>query len=162
DADTAILERIESPSISPETMDIISMAIRSRRIKGSALSSCVGEISDRDALAQAADRLLAMEGVTTTLVCGFKEGTIHLSARSRRTDLDLGETLRQAFDDIGSAGGHTDMAGAQIPLGLFEELTDEADSLADLVDDRISERFFDALTVDAVRIAPEALPTSDE
>jgi len=56
--------------------------------------------------------------------------------------LDLGETLRDAFDQIGSAGGHAGMAGAQIPLGLLGE-SDEAD-LSDIVHDVITRRFYGA------------------
>jgi nanoRNase/pAp phosphatase (c-di-AMP/oligoRNAs hydrolase) len=148
-ADTGILERVESPSVSADTFDTIARAIKRRRIEGATLASCVGAISDRDTLAQAADRLLAMEGITTTLVCGFDEGTIYLSARSRRQEFDLGAAMRAAFDDIGSAGGHTDMAGAQLPMGVFEELgPDDEERFADIVDDVIAERFFEVMRSD--------------
>jgi nanoRNase/pAp phosphatase (c-di-AMP/oligoRNAs hydrolase) len=115
-ADVNALERIESPSISGETFEVIAAAIRNREQRGSVVTTYVGEVTDRDALAQAADRLLAMEGVSTTVVYGVMEGTIYVSGRARGTDLDLGETLRDAFDQIGSAGGHADMAGAQIQM----------------------------------------------
>lgn len=145
-ADTSILERVESPSISRETLSTIARAIRNRELDGTVLATCVGSISDRDALAQAADRLLTMDGVTTTLVYGFMDGTIYVSGRSRSGDLDLGETLRDAFGQIGSAGGHVDMAGAQIPLGLLGEVAaDEEESLTDVVRDIISDRFFEVV-----------------
>jgi nanoRNase/pAp phosphatase (c-di-AMP/oligoRNAs hydrolase) len=115
-ADVNALERIESPSISGDTFEVIAAAIRNREQRGSVVTTYVGEATDRDALAQAADRLLAMEGVSTTVVYGMMEGTIYVSGRARGTDLDLGETLRDAFDQIGSAGGHADMAGAQIQM----------------------------------------------
>jgi nanoRNase/pAp phosphatase (c-di-AMP/oligoRNAs hydrolase) len=108
--------------------------------------SCVGAISDRDTLAQAADRLLTMEGVSTTLVCGFTEGRVYLSARTRGTTVDLGATLREAFGDIGSAGGHADMAGAQIPLGLFSQVESEAEeSLSTILANVVAERFVAAV-----------------
>lgn len=148
-ADTGILERVESPSVSADTFDTIARAIQRRRIEGATLASCVGAISDRDTLAQAADQLLAMEGITTTLVCGFDDGTIYLSARSRRQDFDLGAAMRAAFDDIGSAGGHTDMAGAQLPMGVFEELEpDDAERFADIVDEVVGTRFFEVMRSD--------------
>ncbi len=115
-ADMGALDRIESPSISGGTFETIARAIGNRDRRGPVLTSCVGELNDRDALAQAADRLLNLEGVQATVVYGIIDGVIYVSGRARGTDLDLGETLRSAFDQIGSAGGHADMAGAQIPV----------------------------------------------
>jgi nanoRNase/pAp phosphatase (c-di-AMP/oligoRNAs hydrolase) len=115
-------------------------------MEGEVLATCVGSLSDRDALAQAADQLLDMEGVTTTLVYGFINRTIYVSARARGTDIDLGETMRDAFDQIGSAGGHADMAGEQIPLGLLGEVeAEEEASLTSVVSDVITDRFFEAI-----------------
>ncbi|MFB6269117.1 MAG: DHH family phosphoesterase [Halobacterium sp.] len=145
-ADTDVLERIESPSISADTLDTIARAITNRELDGSILASCVGAIADRDTLAQAADRLLAMRGVTVTFVYGYANGTIYVSARSRGSDVDLGEVLRSAFGDIGSAGGHADMAGAQLPLGLFDDVADEAEhTLTEMVEDVVATRFFDEI-----------------
>ena len=144
--DAAVLERVEAPSMNAEVFETIARAIRNREIQGAALASSVGEIRDRDALAQAADHLLNMEGVSTTLVYGFMDGTIYASGRARGADLDLGEALRDAFDQIGSAGGHADMAGAQIPLGILGDVgADSKESLADVVHEIISGRFFETL-----------------
>ena len=143
-ANLGTLERIESPSVSATTFEIIADAITNRRREGQVVVSGVGRLSDRDALAQAADRLLALDGVTTTLVYGVRDGTVYVSARARGTDLDLGETLRDAFDPIGSAGGHADMAGAQITLGVLEAVERE-ESLMEVVDGVVSDRFFEAL-----------------
>jgi nanoRNase/pAp phosphatase (c-di-AMP/oligoRNAs hydrolase) len=145
-ADTDTLDRVESPSVSPDTFETMARAIRNRCVEESVLATCVGSLSDRDALAQAADLLLDMEGVTTTLVYGFRDGTVYVSARARGTDIDLGETMRAAFGQIGSAGGHADMAGAQIPLGLLGEVEDEEEeSLTCVVSDVITERFFETI-----------------
>jgi nanoRNase/pAp phosphatase (c-di-AMP/oligoRNAs hydrolase) len=152
-ADTGILERVESPKVSADTFDTIARAIKRRQIEGTTLASCVGPISDRDTLAQAADELLTMEGIATTLVSGFTDGMIYISARSRRHDVDLGAALRSAFDDLGSAGGHTDMAGAQIPMGVFEELgpADER-RLAEIVEGIVADRFFTVIRSDVASV----------
>jgi nanoRNase/pAp phosphatase (c-di-AMP/oligoRNAs hydrolase) len=148
-ADTDVLERIESPSLSADTFDTIARAIRSRELDGSVLASCVGRIADRDTLAQSADRLLTMRGVTVTFVYGYTEGTIYASARSRGSDVDLGDVLRSAFGDLGSAGGHADMAGAQLPLGLFDEVGGDAEAtLTEMVEDVVATRFFEAVRGD--------------
>lgn len=146
-ADEVVLERIESPSVSGPTLDIIADAIRNRIQHDSIVLSAIGTIANRDSLAQAADHLLGMEGVDTTVVYGIMDGTVYVSARTRGTDLDIGETMRQAFDRIGSAGGHTDMAGAQIPLGILGDLNDEEDDvqLETVVEEVITNRFFEVV-----------------
>lgn len=145
--DSGALDRIERPTVSPETFETLARAIRDSRIREGVCTSCVGPLRDRDALAQAADRLLDMEGVDASFVYGFAEGTVYISARARRTDLDIGELLRDAFDRIGSAGGHAGMAGAQIPLGfLGEETEDNEELLTRIVREVIDERFFETLS----------------
>jgi nanoRNase/pAp phosphatase (c-di-AMP/oligoRNAs hydrolase) len=147
--DLGTLERIESPSLSPATLETLGDAIRNRHVEGGVLLTCVGRLFDRDALAQAADRLLGLEGVTTTVVYGFTGEMIYVSARSRGADIDLGETLRNAFDQIGSAGGHVDMAGAQIELGVLESVEGNEESVRKVVEEVIQNRFFEAVDAHA-------------
>ncbi len=144
--DTSILDRIESPSMSAEVLETVARAIRNREIQGTALAASVGEIRDRDALAQAAERLLDMETVQVSLVYGYADGTVYASARARGAEIDIGETLRDAFGPMGSAGGHADMAGAQIPLGILEHVdSDSRESLSEVVRTVLSDRFFETL-----------------
>ncbi|MDR9380882.1 MAG: DHHA1 domain-containing protein, partial [Natronomonas sp.] len=118
-----------------------------RTVQDDVLTTCVGPISDRDTLAQAADRLLAMDSITTTLVFGYTEDTVFASARARGVERDLGEILRDAFGQIGSAGGHADMAGAQIPVGILTDETADDDERGDVITDVITDRFFEALGI---------------
>ena len=144
-ADMDALQRIEDPSVSGDTLAIIGRAIDNREEEGSVLLSCVGELSDRDALAQAADRLLDLDGIHATMVYGVLDGTIYVSARARGADIDLGEALRDAFGQIGSAGGHADMAGAQITLGVLDSVDDREESLHSIVKSVVNDRFLDAV-----------------
>ncbi|MEF8771951.1 DHH family phosphoesterase [Halodesulfurarchaeum sp.] len=146
-ADLDALERIESPSMSPYTLETIGRAIQNRRVEGTILTSCVGSIQSRDSLAQAADRLLELEAIDMTVVYGYTDETIYLSGRAKAGRLDLGFVFRRAFDDIGSAGGHESMAGAQLPLGIFEavETETEENGLRSMVAGQIENRIDDAL-----------------
>jgi len=146
DADASVLDRVENPSLSPETLDTLGRAIRGREVREGRLVSYVGEVGDRDALAQAADTLLGMDGVDTTLVVGRMGDTAYASARGRGADLDLGETLRMAYGQIGSAGGHADMAGAQVPLGSLRGLPDDDGQPPDEVAAAVlRERFYETV-----------------
>lgn len=145
--DIGTLDQVERPTISSETLDTLARAIRNRRVKDGVCTTCIGNLRDRDALAQAADRLLNLEGVVATLVYGFADETVYLSARAHGPTLDIGETLRDAFDQIGSAGGHARMAGAQIPLGfLGEETENNEELLVRIISEVIDGRFFETLS----------------
>ena len=146
-ADPTVLERIEAPTVDGETYDTIARTIKNRTRRDAVVAASAGWITNRDALPQAAEQLLTMNGVDTTLVFGFVEEMVFVSARSRANDVDLGEILRDAFDPIGSAGGHADMAGAQLEIGMLAGTDDEteADSLRSVVEEVITDRFFEAI-----------------
>jgi len=145
-ADMGVLERVERPSISGDTFDTIARAIKNAEREGSIVVSSAGRVGNRDAIAQAADRLLATEDVTLTAVFGFMNGTAYVSGRTRGSEVDIGETMRRAFAGMGSAGGHTDMAGAQLPVGILADADDEA-SVEAIVGEVITGRLFEELDV---------------
>ncbi|MEF8778630.1 MAG: bifunctional oligoribonuclease/PAP phosphatase NrnA, partial [Natronomonas sp.] len=145
-ADSETLRRVESPSVTADTLETIGRAISNRSVESDVVTSCVGRITDRDTLAQAAEQLLDIKDITTTLVFGYTDETVFVSGRTRGTDVDLGEVLRDAFDQIGSAGGHADMAGAQIPVGILTEET-TGEEREEVIAEVVTERFLEALGV---------------
>jgi nanoRNase/pAp phosphatase (c-di-AMP/oligoRNAs hydrolase) len=145
-ADQSVLDRVESPSMSPEVLETLAAAIENRDVRGDVLVAGAGHVRDRDAIAQAADRLLDMEGITVSVVYGIMDDTVYVSGRARGAGIDLGEALRDALDAIGSAGGHADMAGAQISLGILGAVEETAtESLRSVVDEVITQRVFEVL-----------------
>ncbi len=142
-SDHDILDRLERPSMSIETLDILGEAIINRQVTGSYLVTNVGAVRDRDALPQAADYLLNLEGVSTTIVIGVSDEVIYISGRSNDIRINLGEILRKAFGEE-AAGGHSNAAGAQIPLGLFSD-TKDRQTLLRLVNETVVRKFFNAV-----------------
>jgi nanoRNase/pAp phosphatase (c-di-AMP/oligoRNAs hydrolase) len=141
--DHEILSRLETPPLSIETLDVLAEAIRNKKIKGSYLISNAGFIMDRDVIPQAADYLLNLEGISTVITFGLNETHIYISGRSNDIRLGIGDVLSEAFSDIGSAGGHADMAGAQIPLGIFSGIRDK-ETLLKLSEEAVTKRFLRA------------------
>ncbi|NJF25637.1 DHH family phosphoesterase [Thermococcus sp. Bubb.Bath] len=141
-----LLDRIEHPDISTETAEILARAILNRRAYKNVVVSNVGFIRNRDALAESADFLLRLEGISTVLVFGIVDDYIEMSARTRDVRVNIGAVMKEAFSNIGSGGGHATMGGARIPLGLFK-LAKDKNSLLRLAEEAITEKFLEALHV---------------
>lgn len=141
-----ILERIEHPDISTETAEILARAILNRKVYKNIVISNVGFIKNRDAIAESADFLLRLEGINTVLVFGIVDDYIEISARTSDVRINIGAVMKEAFEDIGSGGGHATMGGARIPLGIFKLAKDKS-SLLRLVEEAITEKFLEALKV---------------
>lgn len=150
-ADHDTLEQVESPSMSPETLDVLAEAIRNREVQGSHLISNAGFVSTRDALTQAAQQLLNLEGITTAAVFGIDEDTIYIEAQSKDIRLNIGSTLQEAFQDVGEAAGHSTKASAEIPLGIFTGLDPEdedRETFLELIESAVKQKLFAAMGVD--------------
>lgn len=146
-ADIKLLRELYGASFTSETVDTVGAAINNRVQRESCLLSWVGRAAGHDALTQAADYLLNIQGSDTVLVYGIVDDEVQLSARSNRGDLDLGARLKQAFGDIGRAGGHADMAGGQIPVHQFRRVTDHKEALHNLIEKWVRHRFVDVMGI---------------
>lgn len=145
--DRELLEKMEGPALSAETLDVLATAIKNREIYSSFLISFAGFINDRDTLPQAADFLLRLEGINTVLVFGIMKDAVYMSARNDDVRINIGEVLKKAFKDVGNAGGHAHAAGGRIPLGIFGDVSDR-DMLAKLVTQAIRKRFLSAIGIE--------------
>jgi len=127
--DEELLDRIANPQVDAEVLDVKARAISQRSIKGAFAISDVGEISNVDAIPQAADELTRLEGVTAVVVFGEKEGTLHLSGRSRDDRVHMGRTLETVVEQIpmSEAGGHARMGGGQISTEHMDPPGEEND-----------------------------------
>ncbi len=120
--DEDLLDRIANPQVSDDVLQVKATAITEKRVEGPFAVCNVGELSNVDAIPQAADELMQLEGVTAVIVYGENDGTIHLSGRSRDDRVHMGETLRHATSDVpmANAGGHARMGGGQVSVDHME------------------------------------------
>ena len=132
--DADLLDKIMSPSMSQETLAVIGNAIQNRRVQSGYLFSNVGYVMNRDALPQAAELLITLEGVNTSLVYGITDTAIVISARNRDVRLHIGNALSEAFGDMGDAGGHPNMGAASLPLHYFGNVEDKEQLLGIVIE----------------------------
>ncbi|MEK6636280.1 MAG: DHH family phosphoesterase [Planctomycetota bacterium] len=141
--DIRLLNQIETFHMNPETIDVIGRAIRNRKVRGSCLISFVELITDRDALPQAAELMLQMEGIFTVLIFGINKDKVQLSARSIDSRINLALLLQKAFGFM-NAGGHATMAAGSIDLSNFGNISDKK-TLFKITADTVQKNFFTAI-----------------
>src|SRR3990172_3136913 len=118
-ANTNILRRIERPEVHPEDIDSFSNALKKRKIIKNILFSHLGRVRREDVIPHFADFSLQVEGVEWAVVSGIFKGNLVISVRNVGYVRSAGIIVKRAFGDLGSAGGHSHMAKAVIPLKNF-------------------------------------------
>lgn len=154
DADLETLETLYGSAFSPATIDAIGRAITARDRRGAVVVANVGHTPETDALPQAADYLLNVEGVDTTLAFGIVNGSVRLSGRSIDRGVNVGAVLTEAYGEVGSVGGHHDMAGGHLPLDAIvtdpdvDGATGGANATLEAVATTVTDRFFETLDLE--------------
>ena len=67
---------------------------------------------------------MSFEGIEWAFVSGIYESNYIISVRNVGYVRAAGRVVKEAFGDIGSAGGHASMAKAIIPLAKFNQVWD--------------------------------------
>jgi nanoRNase/pAp phosphatase (c-di-AMP/oligoRNAs hydrolase) len=145
--DEDALDRIANPQVDQEILDVIARAIQEREVRAPYAIADVGELSNLDAVPQAADELLTLEGVSAVVVLGEKAGMLHLSGRSRDDRVHMGNVLQSVVSDIplAEAGGHARMGGGQVSI---EEMESGYGPSGGLSRAELRERLFDGMAGD--------------
>ncbi len=115
-ADLTLLARIEKPRIPRRYFEAFHAALERTMMYDGAVITDLDEVETPDLVAELADFLIPLDGVHSSLVMGRHEGRLYLSLRSRDDARDAGSLIQRVVGDMGTAGGHGRMAGAQIPI----------------------------------------------
>ncbi|HET8578934.1 MAG TPA: DHH family phosphoesterase [Methylomirabilota bacterium] len=137
------LRRIERPDLSAAALDVLAQGLTRRRVREGVFFSHLGTVATVDLIPQFADFGLRAEGVEWSVVSGVVGDEVHISVRNVGYVRSAGEVTREAFGDLGSAGGHRTMAKAVLPLRTL--LGVGAPSVG-ACEERIMERFLQALS----------------
>src|SRR4029453_515598 len=110
------LRRIERPELSETALYPLARGLVRRRILHGVFFSHLGRVAVADLVPLFADFGLQAAGVEWSVVSGVVATDLHVSIRNVGYVRSAGEVARDAFGDLGSAGGHRTMAKAVIPL----------------------------------------------
>jgi nanoRNase/pAp phosphatase (c-di-AMP/oligoRNAs hydrolase) len=120
-ANQNLMRRIERPELPPAALDALSLALKNRRVIDKVAFVHLGRVERDDLIPQMADFSLSFEGIEWAFVSGVYESNYIISVRNVGYVRAAGRVLKEAFGDIGSAGGHASMAKAIVPLSEFQQ-----------------------------------------
>jgi len=115
-ANQNLMRRIERPELPPAALDALSVALKNRRVIDRVAFVNLGRVERDDLIPQMADFSLSFEGIEWAFVSGVFDSNYIISVRNVGYVRSAGRVLKEAFGQIGSAGGHASMAKAIIPL----------------------------------------------
>ena len=111
-----LMRRIERPELPPAALDALSLGLKNRRVIDKVAFVHLGRVERDDLIPQMADFSLSFEGIEWAFVSGIYDANYIISVRNVGYVRAAGRVLKEAFGNIGSAGGHASMAKAVIPL----------------------------------------------
>jgi nanoRNase/pAp phosphatase (c-di-AMP/oligoRNAs hydrolase) len=115
-ADPAKLAAISRPTLERNYYRQLASAIEALQASESVAVCPMAEVGDPDFVPEMADLLVRMEGIRWALAWGRYDGTIYLSIRTNRDDVNAGQVMQTILRDIGKGGGHGMRAGGAIAL----------------------------------------------
>lgn len=135
-----MLKQIERPELPAEFARILSRALaRIEVVDGLAVLN-LGQVARDDIIVQVADFCLQFEGVEWVAVAGKLGGDLVIAVRNYGMSGDnAGEAVKNLFADVGSAGGHRNMAKAVIKQTAWRRR--EGSTRDRFVEERLRELF---------------------
>ena len=124
------LRRIERPDLPEAALATLALGIERRQLTDGVLYTHLGPVGYPELVAQFADLFLQIEGAEWSVVSGIVNDELHISVRNVGYVRSAGEVVREAFGDLGGAGGHRAMAKAVVPLATWRARIGDPDPAA--------------------------------
>ena len=111
-----VIGAIERPALPQQYFKEFHVGLSNTVLYRDVAISSLGRITSEAIVPELADLLLRIDGVSWSLCMGEMGSNLLLSLRSTSRTYLAGKVIRKLLCDTGSAGGHREMAGGQVPL----------------------------------------------
>jgi len=158
-ANYSVLRQMDRPELPISFAQILARAMKRMVVKDRLVVLNLGTVERDDLIVQMADFCLQFEGVAWVAVAGKLGGKLVISVRNHgMTGQNAGETVKNLFADIGSAGGHRNMSKAVIPLRAWRRR--EGTTHDTQIESRLRELFSARIKRDAAEAAAARAATA--
>lgn len=151
--DVDALIEIERAQVPAEYFQRLDAALHGARVYEDAVISYVGPMRRPDLAAEMADLLLRLRDMQWAVCLGAYQGTLVLAARTRSRRLSAGRLVQSVVGNRGTAGGHSIMAGGQVPL---------FDQAPEALADHLTRRVLEFLEIPADTVGVPLMAQTDE
>jgi nanoRNase/pAp phosphatase (c-di-AMP/oligoRNAs hydrolase) len=114
--DIEALAEIERAQVSIEYFRRMDAALHAAHVYDNVILSYIGAMQRPDLAAEMADLLMRLKGVQWVICMGVHKSELILAVRTTYRRGGAGQLVQAIVGDEGTAGGHGNMAGGQIPL----------------------------------------------
>jgi nanoRNase/pAp phosphatase (c-di-AMP/oligoRNAs hydrolase) len=114
-----LLRRIERPELPAYFAKIMARAMGRMTVGDELAVVHLGRVERDDLIVQMADFCLQFEGAEWVAVSGKLGDNLVIAVRNHGVGRSAGDVVRKLFGEIGSAGGHRNMAKAVVPLSAW-------------------------------------------
>lgn len=121
-ANLNLARKIEHADIRLDFIRYFKLALQNMRLHKSRVFVHLGGVVSPDVCVLIADFFMRVNPVTWSIVSGIYEDKLIIIFRNDGIRKDAGRVAKRSFGKLGSAGGHSGMARAEIPLSGLGEL----------------------------------------
>ena len=111
-----MLQKVEKAELKPSFLKYFKLALENQLIKRNRIYAHVGAVFTPDVLVLIADFFMKVDAVNWSIVSGIYEEKLVVIFRSDGVRKNAGRLAERSFGSFGSAGGHKDMARAEMML----------------------------------------------
>ncbi len=123
-----VLRKIEISDLSLQDLKFFHRAVERKHIIKDRIFSHLEKVPSADILVVIAEFFLKIHDISWSIISGIYENSLIIVIRNDGFRKDAGKIVRQAFGDIGCAGGHEAMARAEIPMDKLKDVIQEPTS----------------------------------
>ncbi len=124
-ANLNIAQKIEHADIKPGFLKYFAKALEHKIIRQKKIFAHLGKVTNPDICVLIADFFMRVSSVNWSIVSGVYKKKLIIIFRNYGFGSNAGNTAQKAFGDLGTAGGHKNMARAEIPFGLLDMNIDQ-------------------------------------
>ena len=126
-ANTHLARKIEQADLRLDFLKYFKIALNTKRLRKGRVFVCLGSVVNPDVCVIIADFFMRIVTVTWSIVCGTCDKKLIVIFRNDGIRKNAGKVAKEGFGLLGNAGGHKNMARAEIVLGKLKDHVDVKD-----------------------------------
>jgi nanoRNase/pAp phosphatase (c-di-AMP/oligoRNAs hydrolase) len=139
-ANLNVVKKIESSEMTKKTLSSFKTAMENMSLIKHTAFIHMGNVANADTLVMVADFFMKMAEVTWSIVSGLENKKLIVILRNTGFRRDAGKLAQKMFGDFGSAGGHKNMARAEIPISQITPAPKKDSDYRQFVLDKIKKK----------------------